>query len=138
MTIIIGSVGLREKVGRALLATVVLMTLVALIDGLQRMGAAAADRIWVETWRTFGYVVFAGLFALLGLRPRNLPGLWELVMLHKFAVSAAGLWLGNAVPEVSIAVKIDLVLVALIAASWVLCRGWMSWSVWNAADPWKP
>lgn len=126
---------LKDRIGRILMAVVVLLTVGAFADGVHRMMLASDDRIWVETWRTFGYVVFVGLFALLALRPRNMPALWELVMAHKFAVSVFGLWLGNAIPEVSLAVKMDLVLVALIAASWVLCRGWMSWSVWRAKDP---
>jgi hypothetical protein len=35
------------------------------------MSIANADRIWVETWRTFAYVVFAGLFAILAWKPRR-------------------------------------------------------------------
>lgn len=126
---------IRDKIGRVLMAVVVLLTIGAFADGVHRMILATPDRIWVETWRTFGYVVFVGLFSILALRPRNMPALWELVMAHKFGVSMFGLWLGNAIPEVSVAVKMDLVLVLLIASSWVLCRGWMSWSVWRQKDP---
>ena len=126
---------LKDRIGRVLMGVVVLMTIGAFVDGLQRMGVANSERIWIETWRTFGYVVFVGLFALLALRPRNMPALWELVMGHKFAVSMYGLWLGGEILDASIATKIDLVLVALIASAWVLCRGWMAWSVWRAPDP---
>jgi hypothetical protein len=35
------------------------------------------DRIWIETWRTLSYLMFAGLFALLALRPGNSPAIWE-------------------------------------------------------------
>jgi hypothetical protein len=119
---------LREKFGRAAIVLLVLLTLGAFADGIMRMAAATTDRIWVETWRTFAYIVFAGLFALLAWRPRKSPGLWELTFAHKVAVVAVGLYLGNAVPEVSIAVKIDLVLVALIVTGWILCRGWLSWA----------
>lgn len=103
------------------MAVVVLLTIGAFADGVHRMILATPDRIWVETWRTFGYVVFVGLFSILALFPRNMPALWELVMAYKFGVSMFGLWLGNAIPEVSVAVKMDLVLVLLIASSWVLC-----------------
>jgi hypothetical protein len=47
---------------------------------------------------------------------------------HKTAVVLFGVWLGDQVPEVALAVKIDLLLVVLIALAWVLCRGWLSWS----------
>ncbi|WP_428001237.1 hypothetical protein [Acidovorax sp.] len=126
---------LKDKIGRVLMTIVVLLTLAAFADGVHRMVLAGPDRIWVETWRTFGYVVFVGLFALLALRPRNMPALWELVMGHKLAVSIYGLWLGSEILDAAIATKIDLVLVSLIALAWVLCRGWMAWSVWRAADP---
>lgn len=125
----------KDKIGRALMTVVALLTVAAFVDGLRRMGLANPDRIWVETWRTFGYVVFVGLFTLLALRPRNFPALWELVMAHKLSVSLFGLWLGSAVPEVSVAVKMDLLLVGLIAPAWVLCRGWMGWSTWRTPDP---
>jgi len=125
----------REKFGRACITLVALLTVAAFADGVHRMVLAGTDRIWVETWRTFAYVVFAGLFSLLALRPRNMPGLWELTMAHKFGVTLFGLWLGNDVPEVSVAVKMDFVLVVLIACAWVSCRGWLSWKVWNVPAP---
>lgn len=117
-----------DRVGRLIMAVLVLLTLLAFADGLQRMSTANVDRIWVETWRTFAYVVFAGLFAILAWKPRSSPGLWELTFGHKTAVVLYGLWLGDKVPEVSLAVKIDLLLVVLIAIAWTLCRGWLSWS----------
>jgi hypothetical protein len=104
----------------------VVLTLVAFADGLRRMGAAWSDRIWIETWRTFAYVVFAGLFAILAWRPRQSPGIWELVFAHKTAVVLYGLPLGD-VPEAHVAIAVDAVLVLLIAVGWWLTRGWESW-----------
>ena len=118
----------RDRIGRLILAVVVLLTFVAFADGLRRMSIASADRIWIETWRTFAYVVFAGLFAILAWKPRTSPGVWELVLGHKTAVVLFGLWLGSHFPGVSLAVRIDLLLVVLISAAWVMCRGWLSWS----------
>jgi hypothetical protein len=54
-----------------------MLTIAAFVDGISRTGIAARDRIWIETWRTFAYVMFAGLFALLALRPRNSPALFD-------------------------------------------------------------
>lgn len=40
-----------------------------------------------ESWRMYGFLVFAGLFVLLALRPRRSPCVWELVVFHKTAVA---------------------------------------------------
>lgn len=125
----------RDRIGRLILAAVVFLTLAAFADGLRSISIAKVDRIWVETWRTFAYVVFAGLFAILAMKPRSSPGIWELAFGHKTAVVLFGVWLGDRVPEVSLAVKIDFLLVVLILFAWVLCRGWLSWSFKVEGDP---
>lgn len=117
----------RDRIGRLLMWFVAALTMIAFADGLRRMALVGPDRIWVETWRTFAYVVFAGLFSLLALRPRETLGLWELTFAHKIAVVLFGLTLGN-VPEAQVAMVVDAVLVVLIAVSWWLCRGWVTWS----------
>jgi uncharacterized BrkB/YihY/UPF0761 family membrane protein len=66
---------LRDTAGRGVMVLTALSTLVAFADGLRRMHAASDDRLWIEGWRTFGYVVFAGLFAVLAARPRRSPGI---------------------------------------------------------------
>ena len=118
---------MRDRTGRMVMGLVALLTIFAFADGLRRMGAAAPDRIWIETWRTFAYVVFAGLFAILTWRPRSSPGLWELTLGHKLGVVLFGLTLGD-VPEAHLAMIVDAVLVVLIATGWWACRGWESWS----------
>lgn len=65
----------RDRIGRLILAAVVFLTLAAFADGLRSISIAKVDRIWVETWRTFAYVVFAGLFAILAMKPRSSPGM---------------------------------------------------------------
>ncbi|MBA2813284.1 hypothetical protein E0500_039715 [Streptomyces sp. KM273126] len=62
------------------------------------MTDAADDRIVIESWRTFEYVVFAGLWTVLALWPRRIPGLFELVLFQKTAVTvlAFAVW---GVPE---------------------------------------
>jgi hypothetical protein len=92
----------------------VMLTLAAFADGLRRMAEAGSSRVWIETWRTFAYVVFAGLFAILAWRPVQSPGIWELVFAHKTAVVLDGLTLGD-VPEAHTPIAVDAVLVLLIA-----------------------
>ena len=43
-----------------------------------------------ETWRLAGLPVFAGLFVILAVEPRRTAGLWELVIVNKLALVAAG------------------------------------------------
>jgi hypothetical protein len=116
----------RDTLGRGLMWLLVVLTLAAFADGLRRMGKAGPDRIWIETWRTFAYVVFGGLFAILAWRPQHSPGIWELVFAHKAGVVLYGLTLGD-VPEAPIAIVVDTVLVVVMTAGWWLTRGWKSW-----------
>src|SRR5215510_6095797 len=104
----------RDKLGRGVMWLLVVLTLAAFADGLRRMGAAGADRIWIETWRTFAYVVFGGLFAILGWRPRHSPGIWELGFAPSTAALRYGIMLGD-VPEAHAAIAVDTVLFRLIA-----------------------
>jgi hypothetical protein len=116
----------RDTLGRGLMWLLVVLTLAAFADGLRRMGKAGPDRIWIETWRTFAYVAFGGLFAILAWRPQHSPGIWELVFAHKAGVVLYGLTLGD-VPEAPIAIVVDTVLVVVMTAGWWLTRGWKSW-----------
>jgi hypothetical protein len=116
----------RDKLGRGLMWLLVVLTPIAFADGLRRMAGVGSDRVWIETWRTFAYVVFAGLFAILAWRPRQSPGIWELVFAHKSAVVLYGLTLGD-VKEARLAIVVDTVLVVLMAVGWWLTRGWESW-----------
>lgn len=53
---------------------------------LNVLDAEGATKV-VETWRMYGPVVFTGLFVLLVLRPRHYPGMWELVIASKVAMT---------------------------------------------------
>ena len=125
----------RDRVGRAVLVLQSVASIGAFALGIVTMSAAGPDRLFVESWRTFGFLVFAGLFAVLAARPRTSPGVWELIVVHKVAVTTVGFANINAY-EAGSAATIDLVLVILTVLAWVLCRGWLSWQRATApADP---
>ncbi|MBN2041027.1 MAG: hypothetical protein JW864_13365 [Spirochaetes bacterium] len=84
--------------------------------------------VWIETWRMFGFLVFAGMFALLAWRPRSSAGIWELVFFHKAAVGISSFFLSNSQEAISSG-PIDIVLSILIVAAYICTRGWQSWSV---------
>lgn len=118
----------QDRLGRSLMGLAFIGALFSFIWALQAVQAASPETVWMETWRLFGFLVFAGMFALLALRPRMSPGLWELAFFHKAAMGLAALLLSNAPDSVS-AGGIDAILAAmiLILLVYVLTRGWRSW-----------
>lgn len=75
---------------------------------------APAATVWVETWRMFGFVVFAGIFGLLAM------SVSALVLTGASGAAAAG--------------SIDAVLALLLAAAYVCTRAWTAWRVQDTGD----
>jgi hypothetical protein len=123
--------GWQDGLGRGLLILSALSAVGAFAVGLSATMGAASDRLWVETWRTLGFLVFAGLFAVLAWRPRLSAGVWELVILNKAALAGIGFVYGTA--ETLAAAPIDGALAAVLVVSYLLTRGWRSWRKQTAA-----
>ncbi|MDD7966014.1 hypothetical protein [Actinomycetospora lemnae] len=115
-----------DRVGRGLLVLDALAALAAFAGGLAAVATAPPDLLVVEGWRTFGYLVFVGLWTMLVLRPRGAPGVWELVFLHKIAMVVFALVVLDA-PGAVTALGVDAVLIVTTAVAYVLTRGWLSW-----------
>lgn len=115
-----------DRIGRWLLVVAAVATVGAFANGVAVMTDASDDRIFVEAWRTSAYLVFAGLFVILALAPRSRPGVWELVIAQKAAMVVFAVVLGD-VPEARSAGWVDFVLVMVVIAAYVLCRGWDGW-----------
>lgn len=117
----------RDRIARVLMILLGLSALVAFAGAAAQVASFAPDRIGVEIWRMLGYLVFAGLFVLLGLFPRRLPGLWELVFFHKagkvflllFVFEATDPWL---------TIVVDSLLSAVTLFCYLLTQGWRAWS----------
>jgi hypothetical protein len=116
----------QDRLGRRLMWLAALGAFAAFISGVSAVNSATPETVWVETWRMFGFLVFAGMFVLLALRPRNSAGVWELAFFHKAAMSISALFLSGA-EEAAMAGTIDAVLAVLIAMAYILTRGWMAW-----------
>ena len=100
----------------------------AFLGSIGTATAAGSDTVVAETWRMYGFAVFAGLFVLLALRPRHYAGVWELVIFHKGAVSiTAALAGGEATGAPTVAV-VDGILAAVIIAAYFLARGYTGWT----------
>ena len=126
-----------DLVGRGLVGLAALMTIGAFANGVVVIGDAPADRVWVEVWRTTAFLVFAGLFALAAAAPRAHPGVWELALGQKVVVTVVAPFLGDAF-EVRSNGLVDLVLVLVVGAGYVLCRGWTAWRGGLVTPPGAP
>jgi hypothetical protein len=78
----------RETVGRVLLG---ISALVAGVTALPAATGADDATLIVVSWRALGFFVFFGILALLARRPRNLPGVFELAIAHKVAMTVVAL-----------------------------------------------
>ena len=106
---------LQDRIGRGLMVLSAISAVGAFGVGLAAVRTAAPQTLWLDTWRTLGFIVFAGLFALLAWRPRSYAGVWELVILNKAALSLFGFTYGT--PESLAAAPIDGALAATLAAA---------------------
>ena len=117
----------RDRVGRILFGLLSASTLIAFADGISLASAAGPDTFFMQWWRTLAYLVFAAIFALLALRPRSTPGMWEIVLIQKVAITVIG-YLNINAAEAPRDSTVDLYLVVLMVPAWILCRGWLSWT----------
>src|SRR5690606_20276325 len=69
-----------DAVGRAIMAV---CAIAAAYAALSTLTPVAPDLVWLSTWQMLGFALFAGMFALLAIRPRLSAGVWELCFLNK-------------------------------------------------------
>ncbi|GIF49625.1 hypothetical protein DFJ67_4091 [Asanoa ferruginea] len=91
----------------------------------------------VETWRAYGFVVFAGLFVLLALAPRGYRGVWELVIFHKVALTVTALLYAahGGIADTATIVAWDGSVSVLLVGAYVLSRGWTASPAWRRTTP---
>lgn len=117
---------LADRFGRGLMAFNALLTIGAVIYGVTMLLQASPDTLVVEAWRTFGFLVFLSLNLMVALWPRKIAGAWELILLHKIAVTVFAMAVGSA-NEAEATAWIDGWLVITTILAYVLCRGWLAW-----------
>lgn len=121
-----GTTTRRDLIGRGLLVLAAIATVGAAARGVVYMSRASDDRIWIESWRMTAFLLVAGLFALLALAPHAQRGVWELLFGQKATLVVIAMVVGD-VPEAGEAGIVDFGLVVILVASYLLCRGWLSW-----------
>lgn len=118
----------RELAGRVLLAVASAAAAAASIAELAGLAEVGQDVAMLAGWRALGLAAFAGLFALLAWRPLGYPGMFELAIGHKLAMTLYALsQLGASTDAGTVAAADGLLTVALVTA-YVLVRANRSWS----------
>lgn len=119
----------RDRVAMGLMLIAALGALVSLIGSVGALATAGPDGVVVEGWHAYGFVVFAGLFALLALRPRLYPGVWELAIFHKAAMALTGAsLLGSGATDAPTVALADGALALILVVPYVLARGYSAWT----------
>ena len=99
----------------------------AMVMGISNISSAGANTLTVEIWRIVGLGTFAGLFALLSYRPLHYPGVWELVILNKLALTVVALTYGSGADGARETAAVDGVLTVVLIFAYILSEGWKAW-----------
>lgn len=120
--------GVRDRIGRVLLWLAAIGAVAAALGAYGAVADAEPAVKVVETWRAYGFVVFAGLFALLAVRPRGHRAVWALVIFHKVAMTMTALAYSRdaAIEGTGTVLVFDGALSVLLVLALVLCRGWVA------------
>ncbi|MGW4292089.1 hypothetical protein ACWEH1_03405 [Micromonospora chersina] len=120
--------GVRDRIGRSLLWLAAIGAVAAALGAYGAVADAEPAVKVVETWRAYGFVVFAGLFALLAVRPRGHRAVWALVIFHKVAMTMTALAYSRdaAIEGTGTVLVFDGALSVLLVLALVLCRGWVA------------
>jgi hypothetical protein len=120
----------RRRLASGLLAVAAISALGSAAGGITDLATADPELKVLEAWGAYGLVVFAGLFVLLALRPRAMPGVWELAIFDKAALTLTAMtWLSAEPPvaDAAVVVTVDGALTVLLVAAYLLTRAWTAW-----------
>ncbi|HEY0300538.1 MAG TPA: hypothetical protein VGC36_04360 [Rhizomicrobium sp.] len=126
----------RDRLARVLMIVLGIASVGAFANAAYGFGATLPERINIEAWRMLAFLVFAGLFILLGLFPRRLPGIWEIAFFHKAAITIFVLFIvPTHIADAPLSdntgniILVDGSLAIVTLVSYVLAKGWRSWSL---------
>ncbi len=118
----------KDRVAMGLMLFAAIGALYAFVSAIGVALGAGPETQQVEWWRVFGFLLFTVLFVMLAIKPRSYPGLWELILVDKAALTAVefSLITNNAANAFSTAV-VDGILTLVILAAYLLSQGYRSW-----------
>jgi hypothetical protein len=117
----------RRAVGRVLLLIAAAAALLSAAAALTVLPIVESEIALLDAWRTFGLAVFAGLFVLVARDPLGYPGVLELAIVHKAALTASALIWPNA-PKAEVIFAADGMLSVVLVAAYVLLGSHRGWS----------
>ncbi|MDZ4870209.1 MAG: hypothetical protein SGI91_23040 [Alphaproteobacteria bacterium] len=126
----------RDRLARILMIGLGLASVGAFATPALTFDSFPPERVNIEAWRMFGYLVFAGLFTLLGLFPRRMTGIWELVLFHKAGVAIFLAYFVKPDPAANVTfvdstnniILVDTALTVVTFFCYLLTSGWRAWS----------
>ena len=119
----------RDRIAKILMLVASAAALYALATGVGLALGSGPDTQQVQWWRVLGYAFFAGVFALLAFRPRSYPGLWELAIVDKAALTLVeALLTRNGAADAAATAAADGSLTVILIAAYLLSRGYSSWT----------
>lgn len=124
----------RDRIAGTLMIILGVASVGAFANAAREFGAVAPDRVHIEAWRMLAFLVFAGLFTLLGLFPRRMSGVWELVFFHKASVPIFLVYVAEAQTGAAASftdtsmIVVDAGLAAATLLAYLLTQGWRAWT----------
>src|SRR5262245_3566063 len=119
---------IQDRIATVLMLVSALGALYAFTTSIRAVQAAGTATQQVETWRMFGFLMFAGVFVLLGIWPRRLPGLWELTIACKAGLTVMeALLIGNHAVDAQSTAIADGILSVFLLVAYLLSRGYTAW-----------
>jgi len=120
--------GTQDRIATGLMLLSAFAAVYSFVTGISAALAADSTTQQVEWWRVLGFAMFAGFFVLLAFWPRRYPGLWELVIVDKAALTVVELLLiQNNAANASAAAVADGILTVILIAAYLLSKGYTSW-----------
>ena len=119
---------IRDRIAAVLMGLAALAAFYAFITSIGVARAASPETQQVEWWRVLGFLFFSAAFVLLAIWPRRYPGLWELIILDKAALTIVEIILiQNQAANAAPAASADAILTVILLAAYLLSRGYRSW-----------
>ncbi|MGH2498379.1 MAG: hypothetical protein ACRDIV_27100 [Ktedonobacteraceae bacterium] len=119
----------RDRAATGLMLLAAVGALFSFVGSISSVAIASPTTQVVEIWRMYGFVVFTGLYVLLAFWPRRYPGIWELAILDKVALTITGLVLfGQGVADAQTILIADGVMTVITLVAYMLARGYSGWT----------
>jgi hypothetical protein len=121
------SARLRDRLALGLMLLSALGALYGFVSSVGTVTGASLATQQVEAWRMIGFLMFSGVFVLLGLWPRRYPYLWELTIANKVALTLVQLILISRATNAMADGVVDAVVSVFLILAYILSRGYESW-----------